>query len=256
LRIAIYDQNGKRIPNPKLDKGSTAQQQYYAAIDQLAQSGAVWRGVLVPKQHDQGTKTFLGRTGNLSPTDVIDTILTQQVCAPFITTAALTYFAVPTPSPSMVKSIADQFRSSNYDIKTLMRAIFLSSDFTAQSNYRSLMRAPADYMVSAMRALGNTNLAAAALRAAPPMDQVLYDPPTVAGWPENGGWLSSSSVLARLNFAASAVAATSSFPSTSDAIATQLDNVVGSDLANVYNASMSDGDRWYAILGSPEFQLK
>jgi uncharacterized protein (DUF1800 family) len=256
LRIVIYDKTGKKLPNPKRGTGNNAIQQYYAAIDQLAQSGAVWKGVLVPKQHDQGTKTYLGRTGNLSATDVIDTILAQDASAPFITKAALTYFAVPAPSDNTVKTIAGQFRSSHYDIKTLMRAIFTSSDFTDQSNYRSLVRSPTDYVVATMRAMGNTNLAAAALKAAPAMDQILYDPPTVAGWPQNGAWLSSSSVLARLNFATSAVAATSSFPSTSDAIATQLDNVVGPDLANVYNASGSDGDRWYAILGSPEFQLK
>jgi uncharacterized protein (DUF1800 family) len=256
LRIVIYDKNGTRVPNPKRGTGTDAIKQYYAAINQLAQSGAVWKGVLVAKQHDQGSKTYLGKTGNLSPTDVIDVILAQNACAPFITKAALTYFAVPNPSDGTVNSIAGQFRSSNYDIKTLMRAIFTSSDFTNQGNYRSLVRSPTDYMVATMRALGNTNLASVALKSGPTMDQVLYDPPTVAGWPENGAWLSSASSLARVNFAASAVSATSSFPSTSDAIATQLDNVVGPDLANVYNASTSDGDRWYAILGSPEFQLK
>jgi uncharacterized protein (DUF1800 family) len=256
LRIMIYDKNGNRVPAPKRGTGTNALQQYYAAIAKLAEAGAVWKGVLVPKQHDQGSKTYLGHTGNLSPGDVIDIILAQDACAPFITKAALTYFAVPSPSAATVNSIAVQFRASGYDIKTLMRAIFTSGDFTAPGNYRSLVRSPTDYMVATMRVLGNTNLANIAVKSGAGMDQVLYDPPTVAGWPENGAWLSSASMLARLNFAAAAVAGTASFPAAADAIATHLDNVVGPDLANVYNASTSEGDRWYAVLGSPEFQLK
>jgi hypothetical protein len=39
-------------------------------------------------------------------------------------------------------------------------------------------------------------------------------------------------------------------------VRTQLDGVVGPDTAAVFNASESDGDRWYALLASPEFQLK
>jgi hypothetical protein len=41
-----------------------------------------------------------------------------------------------------------------------------------------------------------------------------------------------------------------------DAVKVQLDGAVGPDTATVFNASESDGDRWYALLASPEFQLK
>jgi hypothetical protein len=32
--------------------------------------------------------------------------------------------------------------------------------------------------------------------------------------------------------------------------------VVSTDTAAVFDASQTNSDRWYAILGSPEFQLK
>ena len=256
IRVVLRDSSGAVIKPPRRGKGPNAINDYYRQIDQLAQSGATWRGQLNPRLHDSGSKTFLGRSGNLGPSEAIDAILAQHACAPFVTTAAMTYFGVPTPSSSTVNSIADQFRNSKYDIKTLMRAIFTSSDFTDPGNYRSLVRSPVDFMVAGMRILNNNALAKQALQFGQTMDQILYDPPTVAGWPQNGAWLSSSSALSRVNFASTAVAATPQLPPVSDAISTHLDNVVGPDLANVFNASTTDEDRWYAVLASAEFQLK
>jgi uncharacterized protein (DUF1800 family) len=88
------------------------------------------------------------------------------------------------------------------------------------------------------------------------MDQVLYDPPTVGGWPVNAGWLSSSAMLARVNFAGTAAGRVDALPDVEQAIRTQLDGVVGPDTAAVLNASTTATDRWYALLSSPEFQLK
>jgi uncharacterized protein (DUF1800 family) len=107
-----------------------------------------------------------------------------------------------------------------------------------------------------MRALNRPDLAAKCEQSGDGMDQILYDMPTVAGWPSNQGWVSSGSWLGRLNFAAAVVASGQSFPDPVAAVHTQLDNVVGPDTAAVFNASASDGDRWYALLASPEFQLK
>ena len=255
MRIVVVDAGGKPVTPPKRTTSMTIQD-YYAQLTALANSGAVWKGELSTRQHDSGSKTFLGRTGNLTPTDAIDTILAQDACATFIANKALQYFATPNPSTALVSSVASQFRSSQYDIKTLMRAIFTSSDFKDAGNYRSLVRSPVDVVVATMRALNRPDLAQSAVAAGPTMDQILYDPPTVAGWPVNGSWLSSTSVLARLNFAALTVQNQKTFPSPGDAVKNQLDNTVGPDLASVYNASQSDGDKWYALLSSPEFHLK
>lgn len=165
-------------------------------------------------------------------------------------------FCTPDPSTELISSIAAQFRTSGYDITTLMRAIFTNEAFTSPAAYRSLVRGPVDYMVATMRALSRPGLAAKCEESGEGMDQILYDMPTVAGWPSNQGWVSSGAWLARLNFAATVVASESTFPDPVAAVHTQLDGVVGPDTAAVFNASKSDGDRWYALLASPEFQLK
>jgi uncharacterized protein (DUF1800 family) len=255
IRIALVDSGGAPMQLPRRN-GMTAQQ-YVQQLAQLVESGAQFTGRLVPRQHDAGSKTYLGVSGNLGPEQVVDTLLAQDSCAPFIAGKALTYFCTPSPSKDLVTRVATQFRTSKYDIKTLLRAIFTSPEFTDPANYRSLVRSPVDYTVAAMRALGRPELAQQAVAAGGAMDQVLYDPPTVAGWPANAGWVSSSAWLARVNFAQAAVSARgAALPDVTAAVHSQLDGVVGPDTASVLDHAATAQDRWYALLASPEFHLK
>jgi len=255
IRIALVDAAGNPMQLPR--RNGMAVKDYVQQLAQLVEGGAQFVGRLVSRQHDAGAKTYLGVTGNLGPEQVVDTLLAQESCAPFIATKALTYFCTPSPSRDLVTRVATQFRQSKYDVKTLLRAIFTSAEFTDASNYRSLVRSPVDYTVAAMRALGRTELAQQAVAAGGAMDQVLYDPPTVAGWPVNAGWVSSSAWLARVNFAQTAVSAPgAALPDVTAALHAQLDGVVGPDTAAVLDAAATAQDRWYALLASPEFHLK
>ncbi|MDQ6856983.1 MAG: DUF1800 domain-containing protein [Candidatus Dormibacteraeota bacterium] len=254
LRIQLFDSSGNRIAAPKYSKATA--QAFVTQVNTLVQSGAAFRGTVVARVHDSTAKTFLGHTGNLGADDVIDVVLAQPSCAPFVTRRAMTYFATPSPSEADVNAVATQFRDSKYDLRTLMRAIFRSSAFTSPTNYRSLMRSPTDYMVATMRALNRPQLSVVAAKAAAGMDQVLYDPPNVAGWPANSGWVSSSTLLARINFATAATTKVSGLPDPASAIRTHLDNVLGNDTAAAVHAAHTDADRWFALLAGPEFQLK
>ena len=254
IRAVLVDGSGVPARPPSV-QGLSAQERA-AVIAKLVAEGYSYKGLMQPRLHDSRSKTFLGHTGNLNPENAIDIILAQRSCAPHVAQRALVHFCSPQPAASLVTSVADQFRRSKYDIKTLMRAIFTSDDFTAAANYRSLVRSPVDYTVAVMRALGRSQLAAAAARGGVAMGQVLYDPPNVGGWPANAGWIASSTWLARLNFAAQATARPAGLPNASAALQQQLDGVTGRDTQAVVHSATSDADRWYAILSSPEFHLK
>ena len=254
IRSILVDASGAPAKVPSL-AGLTPQQQL-AQIAQLIAQGYSYKGVMQPRLHDSGTKTFLGHTGNIDPEQAVDIILTKSATATHLATRALVHFATPTPSTSLINSVADQFRKSKYDITTLMRAIFTSGDFTAAAQYRSLVRSPVDYTVAVMRALGRPQLATLATQTAAGMGQTLYDPPNVGGWPNNSGWIASSTWLARLNFAAQATARPLDLPDPGTVQKYWLDGVVGADTTAAYHAATSDTDRWYALLSSPEFQLK
>lgn len=254
IRAVLVDSSGTPARPPSV-QGLSAQERA-AALAQLVAQGYSYKGMMTPRLHDSGTKTFLRHSGNLDPEHAIDVILAQESCAPHVAQRALVHFCSAQPSSALVASVADQFRRSKYDIKTLMRAIFTSDDFTADASYRSLVRSPVDYTVAAMRALNRPQLATAAVRGGVAMGQVLYDPPNVGGWPSNAGWIASSTWLARLNFAAQATARGSGLPNPATALQHQLDGVVGHDTSAVYHSATDDADRWYAVLSSPEFHLK
>jgi uncharacterized protein (DUF1800 family) len=87
------------------------------------------------------------------------------------------------------------------------------------------------------------------------MGQSLFDPPDVGGWPNNQAWISSSTALARVNFASGALDQLSAPPSFDRGLA-QIDGVLGPQTAKLLNQTSDQRQRWFLLLASPEFQLK
>ena len=213
-------------------------------------------GVFNQRRAFNGSVTFLGQTGSLDTQGVIDRILAQPATAPFITSKVLQHFVSGRPSKSLVSKLADTFRRSRYDMKTLMRGVFTSDEFLAGSTYRALVKSPTEFMVQATHALGDAKLAKLIVASGAGMGQSLFDPPDVGGWPNNEAWISSSTVMERVNFVTGALAQASSLPPAADAVRHQLDGVVGPQTASMLNSATDEGTRWFVTLASPEFQLK
>src|SRR6266851_7691931 len=124
-----------------------------------------------------GPLTFLGRTGPLDARGVVDAILSSPATATLIVTKVVHHFVSPAPQARYIQRLADEFRTSKYDMKTLMRSVFLSPEFIADTSYRSLIKSPIEYMVSALKALGAPQLSRLVLDAGQNMGQSLFDPP-------------------------------------------------------------------------------
>jgi uncharacterized protein (DUF1800 family) len=88
-----------------------------------------------------------------------------------------------------------------------MRDILMSPEFTAADTYRALIKSPTELMIHTAKALGDKALTRLIAWSGPGMGQMLFDPPSVGGWPENESWVSSNTMLARANFVTSAVQA-------------------------------------------------
>ncbi|MEO8744325.1 MAG: DUF1800 domain-containing protein [Candidatus Dormibacter sp.] len=213
-------------------------------------------GVFNKRRAYQGSVTYLGKAGRLDTQGVIDRILAQPATASSIAAKVAQHFVTAQPDAAFVKTLADSFRRSNYDVKTLMRAVFTSPQFNAAQSYRTLVKSPTEFMVHAARALGASNLARVAVASGSGMGQSLFDPPDVSGWPNNESWISSNTVVERVNFVTAALGQAKSLPSASDAARTHLDGVVSPQTATLLNQSADDRARWFVILASPEFQLK
>jgi uncharacterized protein (DUF1800 family) len=214
-------------------------------------------GVFNQKRAYKGTVSFLGHSGSLDTQGVVDRILAQPATAPFLASKVVQHFVTPQPDQSYVSRLADSFRRSKYDMKTLMRALFTSPEFTAAASYRALLKSPTEFMLHASNALGGTGLSKVVVASGSGMGQSLFDPPDVNGWPNNASWISSNTVVERVNFVTAALGhIKGTLPPASDAAHKHLDGVLGPQTATLLNQATDDRSRWFITLVSPEFQLK
>lgn len=149
--------------------------------------------------HDEGSKTFLGKTGNFTGTDVLNIILEQKATAKFITTKIYKFFVNENVDENIVKSLSESFYQSGYDIKKLMMDIFSSSWFYDKKNIGSRIKSPIELMAGMMRSLPMTiqnpeNLIVYQKL----LGQMLLYPPNVSGWPNGKSWIDSSTLMLRL----------------------------------------------------------
>lgn len=92
----------------------------------------------------------------------------------------------------------------NYNVREALRKLF-KSQFFYDNAFRWLMyKHPADYMVTALRALPmvvETSFTGTAYSRLRSMGMQLFEPPTVEGWHHGASWINTSSLIARFNYA-------------------------------------------------------
>ncbi len=160
------------------------------------------RFIADPKLHDEGAKSFLGESGKFSGDEAIEIILKQPAPPRFITRKIYRAFVRDDLSPELNNQLARLLVKSNYELKPLLKTIFLSRDFYSAPSVGTQIKAPVDYLVSTWRKLG--------LRAIPTMPdfneaagalgQVPFYPPNVAGWPGGRSWINPATLLTRGNY--------------------------------------------------------
>lgn len=151
------------------------------------------------KQHDEGTKTFLGKTGNFTGADALNIILEQKATAKFITTKIYKFFVNENVDQNIVETLSSNFYQSNYDIKKLMTEIFSSSWFYDKKNIGNRIKSPIELMAGMMRTLPmNIQNPENLIVYQKLLGQMLLYPPNVAGWPNGKSWIDSSTLMLRL----------------------------------------------------------
>lgn len=156
--------------------------------------------VFLRDRHDDGLKTFLGRTGNWDGGDIIDIIFEQPAAARFLPRRLWEFFAYLGPEESLVEELSGVFRRSNWEIKPVLRAIFQSEAFYSEKGFRAQIKSPAQLVVGAVRLTGAEIPELGLARAMDLMGQVLLYPPNVGGWPKGQGWVNTATMLVRYNF--------------------------------------------------------
>jgi uncharacterized protein (DUF1800 family) len=211
LQFLNNQQNKKQHPNENfarevmelftLGRGNYTENDVKEAARAFTGWGFNFRGEFVFRQfqHDGGSKTFLGRTGNFNGDDIIDILLEQKQTATYITKKVYRFFINEKPDDEKVAWLANRFYQSGYDIKKLMEDIFTNDWFYDDKNIGTKIKSPVELIVGIRRLLPLTlQNDSAQLLFQRALGQILFYPPNVAGWPGGKSWIDSSTLMLRL----------------------------------------------------------
>ena len=151
--------------------------------------------------HDDGSKTVFGTAGKFNGDDIVTLLLQQPATGEFIVSKLWREFVSPEPDAAAVKQLAATWRAANYEMKPLLRAMFLSDAFWSPAYRAVLVKSPVDLVVGSLRqfrfAVEDPAPFAVILRQ---LGQDLFAPPNVKGWPVGEAWLNTTTLLARKGF--------------------------------------------------------
>jgi len=170
-------------------------------------------------QHDTGSKTFSfpiypdgGTTiparspdgGMQDGLDLIDALARNPNTGRYLAAKLYRFFVSEfrPPDPAFVDRIASAYFANQYDMRAVVREVFLSPQFWDDRSFFARYSWPVEFVVRAMKEIGWNGFSVDNARAAMfAMGQELYAPPDVAGWAAGRTWFASGMMLARMNFA-------------------------------------------------------
>jgi hypothetical protein len=156
-----------------------------------------------PDKHDDGAKTFLGRTGNFDGVDALKIIFQQPVTAEYLAGRIYRFLVRDELSQDLRKKLGTILRDGDYQIKPLLTAIFSSRDFYSQASYGAHVKGPVEHFVAIMKQLGVDAMPGVPdfNQSTIAMGQHLLNPPSVAGWAGGKAWITPGLLIARGNVA-------------------------------------------------------
>jgi uncharacterized protein (DUF1800 family) len=168
-----------------------------------------WEYEFRPDQHDWGEKTFLGETGNFDGADIVDIIVRQKSAAQFVARRLHNYFVSDQPDQEAIDILVDAYMGSQYDIRAVMRTLFMSDFFKSPKAYYARVKSPAEHVVGIIRTVEDFTYPRWGIRELALetryMGQDLLNPPSVEGWHTGKEWIDTGILVERVNFAAEQV---------------------------------------------------
>lgn len=152
-------------------------------------------------QHDGGTKTLFGQTGNFDGDQAIDIVLQQPAAARFIARKLIRFYVWDERelTDEWVEPIATTLRENQFEIRPALRQIFTSRIFHAADTRGAKIKSPVELGVGVLRQLRaaiNMNELANRMQE---LGQLPFHPPSVKGWDGGRTWINAATILSRAN---------------------------------------------------------
>lgn len=152
-------------------------------------------------QHDTGSKSILGKTGEFGGEEGVEIVLEQKACPEFLVRKLIRYFLFDEPAPPapLVAPLAAELRDNGLRTGPVVERMLRSNLFFSPLVVARKVRSPVEMGIGLLRALrGTTNLQALA-EGLVPLGQEVFYPPNVKGWDGGRAWINSSTLLGRAN---------------------------------------------------------
>jgi Protein of unknown function (DUF1800) len=164
-----------------------------------------------PNRVSNENKTIFGKTGNFSFDQTIDLLFEQPACAPFICKKIYKEFLTDQPNEKFITKMAKVLKDNDFNLKPLLSFFFKSDEFYTTELMGSKIKSPTELMIGSLKLLEFKNLnikydeVAASDYAyiydnSKQLQQQLFEPPNVAGWPGQRDWISSTTFAYRNGF--------------------------------------------------------
>jgi hypothetical protein len=160
--------------------------------------------------HDKGAKVVLGVTipaggGKEDGEKVLDILAMHPSTARFISKELAQRFVADDPPPALLDRMSKTYLATGGDIRAVMETMLSSKEFFSQGAYHAKVKTPFEMMVSALRATGaQVDFVFPLEQQIAQLGEPLYRKLEPTGYSSaNSEWVSSSALLARMNFALS-----------------------------------------------------
>jgi uncharacterized protein (DUF1800 family) len=142
---------------------------------------------------------FLGTRKRWTMDDYVDAILELPAAAEHVVTGLHDHFVSTELTDARRSELAGVLRSNKWELRPLMREMFRHPDFLEARGLRT--RQPVEWLTAAALAFGWNSLADSDFEywQLYATGQAPFEPPNVAGWPDDDRWSSATQVVARAN---------------------------------------------------------
>lgn len=212
LQFLNNQQNRRQSPNENfarelmelftLGRGHYTEADVKAAARAFTGWGFSPGGQFVLRQHlhDTGEKTFFGETKNFDGDAILDRLLGREQTAVFIAGKLYRFFVNDMPDEKIVASLGRKLFRSSFNIKEFMQDMLTADMFYEPRQVGVKIKSPIELLAGYQRTLGlHFGRRQAVLYVQKALDQVLFYPPSVAGWPGGTTWIDASSLLFRMS---------------------------------------------------------
>jgi uncharacterized protein (DUF1800 family) len=151
-------------------------------------------------EFDGGVKTFLGHTGAFTAVQAVDVVLGHPSHAPYMITKLWHEFILaPVPPATLADLIATYTAGGQLLLVPLLRKILTHPLMFESLDEPNMIKPPVVYYVGVVKAMDAPLRDYWPAQTLTGMQQLLYNPPNVAGWEGGLSWLNTSTIAQRFD---------------------------------------------------------